>query len=109
MPKHKKINITSSIEAEMVAMYKNMPAILWTRYFLEAQGYPLKSSKLHQDNTSTNLLKTNGRASSSKRIHHMNIRCFFVADVHRLQHITIEYCPIDEMIEDFFTKPVGGA
>ena len=24
-------------------------------------------------------------------------------------HITIEYCPTDEMIGDFFTKPLGGA
>ena len=27
--KTQKINTTSSMEAEMVAMYKNMPAILW--------------------------------------------------------------------------------
>ena len=39
----------------------------------------------------------------------MNIRYFFVADVHHRRHITIEYCPTDEMIADFFTKPLGGA
>ena len=38
----------------------------------------------------------------------MNIRNFFVAYVQKRQHITIEYCPTDEMIGDFFTKPVGG-
>ena len=39
----------------------------------------------------------------------MNIRYFFVADVIARNHIILEYCPTDEMIGDFFTKPVGGA
>ena len=39
----------------------------------------------------------------------MNITYFFVADVQKRKHITIEYCPTDEMIGDFFTVPVGGA
>ena len=65
--KGQKINTTSSTEAEVVAVHDNMPSILWARYFLEAQGYPLKSSILHQDNLSSKLLETNGRASSSKR------------------------------------------
>ena len=39
----------------------------------------------------------------------MNIRYFFIADVQKRQHITIDYCPTDEMIGDFFTKPVRGA
>jgi len=104
-----KINTTSSTEAEVVAVHDTMPAILWTRYFLEAQGYPLKASILHQDNVSSKLLETNGRASSSKRTRHMNIRYFFVGDVAARKHIKIEYCPTDEMIGDFFTKPLGGA
>ena len=39
----------------------------------------------------------------------MNVRYFFVVNVQKRQHIVIEYCPTDEMIGDFFTKPVGGA
>ena len=104
-----RINTTSSTEAEVVAVHDNMPAILWTRYFLEAQGYPLKSSLIHQDNLSAKLLELNGRGSSSKRTRHMNIRYFFVGDVAARKHITIEYCLTDEMIGDFFTKPLGGS
>lgn len=104
-----KINTTSSTECKMVGVHHCMAAILWTRYFLEAQGYPLRPSKIHQDNLSARLLETNGRESSSKRTRHMNIRYFFVADVLRRKHITIEYCPTDEMIGDFFTKRLGGA
>jgi len=104
-----KINTTSSTEAEVVAVHDNMPAILWTRYFMEAQGYPLEPSVVHQDNQSAILLGTNGKGSSGKRTRHMNIRYFFVADVQERKEITMEYCPTDEMIGDFFTKPLQGA
>ena len=104
-----KINTTSSTEAEVVGVHDNMPAILWTRYFMEAQGYPLKPSVIHQDNMSAMLLETNGRGSSSKRTRHMNVRYFFVADVLKRKEAVLRYCPTDEMIGDFFTKPLGGA
>ena len=71
--KTQKINTTSSTEAEVVAVYKNMPAIMWTQYFLEAQGYPLKPTKFHQDITSAKLVELDGWASSSRRTRHMNI------------------------------------
>ncbi len=104
-----KLNTTSSTEAEIVAVHDNMPAVLWTRYFLESQGYPMKPTVIHQDNQSSILLETNGRGSSSKRTRHMNIRYFFIADCVERQHVTIKYCPTDLMIGDFFTKPLGGA
>ena len=40
---------------------------------------------------------------------HTNIIYFFIGDVQKRQHIIIEYCPTDEMIRNFFTKPVGRA
>jgi hypothetical protein len=106
--KHK-INTTSSTEAETVSVHDNMPQILWTRYFMEAQGYPLEPSVIHQDNQSAILLENNGRSSSGKRTRHMNIRYFFVADVVKRGHAVIQYCPTDDMTGDFFTKPLQGA
>ena len=73
-----KINTTSSTKAEVVAVHDNMGPILWTRYFLEAQGYPLKPSVIHQDNQSAMLLEKHGRGSSSKRTQYMNIRYFLL-------------------------------
>ena len=104
-----RINTTSSTQAEVVAIHDNMGPILWTQYFLEEQGYPMRPSVIHQDNQSVMLLETNGRGSSSKRTRHMNIRYFFVADCQKRNEIIITYCPTDEMIGDFFTKPLGGA
>ena len=53
-----KINTTSSTQAEVVAVHDNMGYILWTQCFLEAQGYPVRPSVIHQDNQSTMLLET---------------------------------------------------
>ena len=102
--KGQQINTTRSTEAEVFKVHENMPAILWMRYFLRAQRYPLRPTNVHQGNLSGKRLTTNGRASSSKRARHMNIIYFFIWDVQKRQYITIEYCPPDEMIDSVFTK-----
>ena len=104
-----KLNTRSSTEAELVGVDDCMPQILWTRYFLEAQGYPIQDSVVYQDNQSAMLLANNGRASSSKRTRHMNIRYFFVTDRIHAGDIRVAYCPTDDMIADFFTKPLQGS
>ena len=72
-----RINTRSSTEGEPVGVNDAMPQILWTRYFLEAQGYDVKDSIIFQDNQSAILLEKNGKASSSKRTRHIKIRNFF--------------------------------
>ena len=71
-----KINMKSSTEAELVAIDDVMPLILWTRYFLEAQGYKVHENKVFQDNKSTMLLEKNGKHSSSHWMCHINIQYF---------------------------------
>ena len=61
-----KLNTRSSTEAELVAVDDCMSQILWTRYFLDAQGYNINECIIYQDNKSAILLEQNGRASSSK-------------------------------------------
>ena len=78
-------------------------------HFGRLEGISLSFHEVHQDNLSSKLLKTNRRASSSKRTRHINIRYFFVANVIKRKHLKLKYCPTDKMIGDFFTKPVGGA
>ena len=104
-----KINTTSSTEAETVGIHEVLPQILWTRYFLEAQGYGTEESIIYQDNQSAILLAKNGRGSSSKRTRHINIRYFFVADRIASKEVKVEYCPTGEMIADYFTKPLQGS
>ena len=51
-------------------------------------------------------MERNGRTSSGKRIHHINIRYFFIKDGVKNGEITLIYCPTDDMIGYFFTKPL---
>jgi hypothetical protein len=103
-----KINTRSSTETELVAADDFMPIILWTNYFLDAQGYSTHDTILYQDNQSAILLEKNGRKSSSKRTKHLNCRYYFITDRINSKELTVEYCPTGEMVGDFFTKPLQG-
>jgi hypothetical protein len=103
-----RINAKSSTEAELIGVAEVLPQILWTQYFLEAQGYTCEDSIIYQDNKSAILLGNNGTASSSKRTRHINIRYYFVTNRIADGEISVTYCPTKEMIADFFTKPLQG-
>ena len=89
-------------------MHDVMPQVIWTNYFLQAQGVKVGDTVVYQDNMSSMLLEKNGQSSSLKRTRHMNIRYFFVKDCMASNEIQIEYCPTEDMIADFFTKPLQG-
>ena len=104
-----KLNMRSSTETEVVSVDDCMPAVCWTRYFMDAQGYGVKENIAYQDNLTAMLLEKNGKASSSKRTKHINIRYFFVTDRINKGELTIEWCPTGDMIGDFMTKPTQGS
>ena len=103
-----KLNTRSSTEAEVVGADDFMPAICWTRYFLLAQGYHVNDNVLFQDNQSAMLLEKNGKASSTKRTKHINIRYFFITDRINQGEVSLEWCPTGDMIGDYMTKPLQG-
>jgi KUP system potassium uptake protein len=109
MSRKQKINTKSSTEAELVGVDDGMPHIVWTRKFMEAQGYTISDNVVFQDNQSAMLLEKNGRSSSGRRTRHIDIRYFFVADRVKNGELRIEYCPTDDMLADFFTKPLQGS
>jgi hypothetical protein len=104
-----KLNTRSSTEAELVGVDDAMGMILWTRLFLEQQGYEVRDTKIYQDNQSAMLLERNGKRSSTKRTRHINIRYFFITDCLKDKKLHVEYCPTEEMLADLFTKPLQGA
>ena len=55
------------------------------------------------------LLEKNGKASSSKRTRHINIRYYFVTDRISAGELNVSYCPTLDMIGDYFTKPLQGS
>jgi len=104
-----KINTKSSTEAELVGAYDSMTLALWTQKFMEAQGYHIGDNVIYQDNQSAMLLERNGRASSGRRTRHIDIRYFFINDRIHDGDLRVEYCPTEDMIGDFFTKPLQGS
>ena len=104
-----KLNTRSSTEGELVGADDASQMILWTKLFMEAQGYDIHKNILYQDNKSTILLLENGKRSSSKRTRAINIRYFFLTDQINKGNLSVEYCPTKEMWADYMTKPLQGS
>ena len=68
-----KLNMRSSTELELVGADDVAAPILWMKQFMEAQGYEIKKNILYQDNKSAILLEENGRKSSGKWTHALNV------------------------------------
>ncbi|CAJ1944948.1 unnamed protein product [Cylindrotheca closterium] len=108
MSKKPKLNSRSSTEAEMIAVDNVAMMILRKKLFMKWQGYPVEKNILYQDNTSAILLEENGRKSTGKRSRAINIQYFFITDQVEKGNAKIKYCPTDDMIADFMTKPLQG-
>ena len=104
-----KLNTRSSTGAELVAADDVVSSIVWTKLFLQEQGYPLTKNTLYQDNRSAMLLEDNGLASAGKQSRHLNIRFFFVTDQKTKGNLDIEFCPTDLMQGDYMTKLLHGS
>ena len=103
-----KLNTKSSTEAELVALSDSTSQVIWTRNFLEEQGYNMGPAVVYQDNMSTIALVKNGK-SNSDRTRHIAIRFFFVSDRVLNKEISVEYMPTGDMLADILTKPLQGA
>jgi hypothetical protein len=104
-----KLNTKSSTEAEVVGSSDYLPNTVWARMFLAEQGYKLTENIFYQDNQSAIRLEKNGRASCGQKSSHIDIRYFFMQDRFESEGISVVYCPTDEMLADFFTKPLQGS
>ena len=100
LSRKQKLNTWSSAKVELVGADDASQLILWTRLFLEAQGYNVHENILYQDNRSAILLEKNGRRSSSKRTRALNIRYFFLTDQVAKGNLVIEHCSTEDMIAD---------
>ena len=83
-----KFNTKSSMESELLEIVDAIGQLLWMQNFLAAQGEYVPTTTIYQDNKNTMLLAENGRASSSKRTCHLNVRYYF--DTDQIQKRTCE-------------------
>jgi hypothetical protein len=103
-----KVNTNSSTEAELVSLDDVISKIMWTKLFLQAQGYDINENIFYKDNQSSMKLEMNGKFSSSKRTRHFNIKYFFITDLISRGEVSVKYCPTGAIIADFTTKPLTG-
>ena len=104
-----KLNTRSSCEAELIGADDFVTKILWTKLFLEEQGYEIKENILYQDNQSTLKLLVNGKRSSGKQTRALNIRYFFLHDQAEQKNLKFDYCPTGDMLGDYNTNPLNRA
>ena len=54
-------------------------------------------------------LQNNGKLSSGKRTRHFDIKLFYITDLISRDEVMVKYCPTDDMLGDYMSKPVVGA
>ena len=74
---------------------------------MKEQGHE-QNIVMHQDNTSAIKLENNGKASSSKRTQHIDIRHFHIKDLVDKKQVKIKCCSTDRMQADHMLKPPQG-
>ena len=72
------------------------------------QGGVSTEDVLYQDNEATMLLQKNERMSCGKGSKHIHIRYFFITDKFKQKELKVLHCPTEEMIADYYTKPLQG-
>ena len=78
----------SSTKTEIVGVYDKSDDILWTRHFLEAQGYTITNNIIFQDNMSSLSLECTK---------HIKARYFFTKHYFDSGEINLRYCPTKQM------------
>ena len=56
-----KINVNISTEGEWVVSHNGLIFVLWSKHFIDAQGYTMVKNNFYQDKNSTILMENNGR------------------------------------------------
>jgi hypothetical protein len=79
-PRKVNLNTRSLAETELVTADMFMPKMLWSLYFIQAQGYGVECVGPYQDNISAQLLMKNGQFSSGKKTKHIKAKFFYIKD-----------------------------
>lgn len=103
-----KVNSRSTTEAELVCVDDKIAKVVWTKKFIESQGFKVNLNIIYQDNTSTIKLMNNGKRRPGKHTRHFDIRLFYANDLIGRDECTVKYCPTEDMWADYMSKPLVG-
>jgi DNA-directed RNA polymerase subunit H (RpoH/RPB5) len=105
--KVQKINSKSSTEAEIIAVSDGMNVPMWLADFIKHQGFDKQTIQVHQDNQSCIALLTKGR-STAENTRFIAIRHYWISYYIFTKVVELVYVPTEEMVSDYFTKPLQG-
>ncbi len=89
-------------------MHDKLPDVIWTRYFVQCQGYEIDEYVIFHDIMSTLSLEKNGRILSSNQTKLIKETFFLIKDYYKAGEIDMWYCPTDVMWADVLTKILQG-
>jgi len=95
-----------STEAELVALEALLLDVEWHHEWFKGQGYDLERPLVHQDNTSTITLVTQGGGKMRNKT--MRVKQAVILEGYINKEYDIDYVQTDYMIADMFTKPLSG-
>ena len=108
MPHTQKSNTCSPTEQELIGINDVLSNILWSKYFIESQGYSMEYNILLQDSKSTILLATYGTFSSSSKTENTSHKFFLIKGKIDQGDIEIQYKYTERMWSDMLIKPPQG-
>ena len=101
-----KITTKSSSESELAALDDALTTILWTLYFIEAQGCSIEQNIIFEDTLFTINLAMNSAFLSSNRTKHIKARYYFIKGKIEEGEVEIRYCPTEKMWSNVLNKPI---
>ena len=83
-----------------------MPFPIWTKYFLESQGYEVNTNDFNQDNIATSIFERNGMMPSDQNTRHIHIRYLLIKNRIKDGNINVVYFPTEIVVADYCTTPL---
>ena len=103
-----KLVATSSMHAEVLALFESIPYIIWLRDLLNELGYRQPPTTVEQDNKSALAIYDQGWNKSNKT-RHISVKYSFIIEQIAEGIVKPVYVPSDKMQADILTKPITGA
>ena len=69
----------------------------------------MKVNIIYQNNTRTMKMQNNGKSSSGNKTRHFDIKYFYVPNLIGRDEVQVIYCPTNDMLGDYMTKPLVGS
>ena len=100
-----KMNSISSNKSEVIGNSEYLTYKIWCEYFLESQGYPMKTNILWQYSEAVEEMAKYRKMPCSSKYIHIVIKFFWVTNKAKQEAISIKHCPINKMLAYFIAKP----